>query len=133
MSGFDMEVENETPADRSFAGLHGTDSTVSRSLDRTALVAGTHYPDGYVPAGIVVGQVTATKRVKPALVASADGSEDPIGFTFSDAKGTNVGSEPIAVLTHGVIYTKRLPPGHGLTAGMRTALEASGQFRFEDD
>ncbi|WP_032402477.1 head decoration protein [Rhodococcoides fascians] len=104
-------------------GKHGQDLTPSITLDLSKFVAGTHYPNGYIPSGIVLGKITATGLYAPMLAASTDGSQTAAGHLFSSVKvsagQTKVGS---ALFVHGWVNEARLPANHGLTAAARTAL-----------
>lgn len=80
-----------------------------------------HYPNGYLPSGIVVGQVTATKLWGPYDPAATDGRET--------AKGLLFGSLPVkagqkrtagALVWHGVVDPTRLPIESG-TGSLDTA------------
>lgn len=57
----DLSVYSEgpwAPEDRSWLGsAHGTESTVTITLDLSAFTSGTHYPNNYIPSGIVLARL----------------------------------------------------------------------------
>lgn len=93
---------------------HGTDYTPGVTLDVSKFTAGTHYPNGYIPSGTVVGRVTATGKVGPYDDAASDGRQTAVGILFADCRvtrsngttATNVGT---GVLVHGIVSVAKLP------------------------
>jgi hypothetical protein len=70
------------------ASRHGTDAARTVTLDMSAFVQGTHYPNGYLPSGIVLGRITATGCYGPysgtsSAVQSVTISGAPTGGTFT--------------------------------------------------
>lgn len=107
---------------------HGTEpgTTPSVTLDISKFTAGTHYPNGYIPSGTVLGIVTATNMAAPYDPGASDGSETPVGILFSSLP-VNPGSTKVggAYLVHGFVSRKKLPftTGSGsLDAAAETAL-----------
>ncbi len=104
-------------------GPHGTEpgANPSITLDITEFTAGTHYPNGYIPSGCVVGKVTATGLYGPYDNAAADGREVAAGLLFN---GTTVNAGQTkalnALFVHGFADATRLPFQSG-TGSLDTA------------
>lgn len=56
------------------------------TLDISKFTAGTHYPNGYIPSGTVIGIVTATGLAGPYDGAANDGRQNAYGLTYGDAR-----------------------------------------------
>jgi head decoration protein D len=104
-------------------GPHGTEpgATPSITLDVSAFTAATHYPNGYIMSGIVLGRITATGLYAPMLAANSDGSQTAVGILFGSVKVPNlldltkdVGG---AMLVHGFVDAAKLPIANGATGG----------------
>lgn len=105
---------------------HGTEpgATPSVTLD-VSKFAGL-YPKGFIPSGIVLGRITASKLYGPYDTAATDGSEAPAGHLFSSL-AVREGSTKIggAILVHGFVDPAKLPATTGkgaLDAAAKTAL-----------
>lgn len=107
---------------------HGTESNRSITLDAALFTAATHYPDGYIPSGVVLGR-TAAGLYGPYDAAATDGRETAAGHLFNSipvrAGATNIGAP---LLDHGAVVESKLPAGHGLDASAKTDL--AGQIRY---
>lgn len=101
------------------ASAHGTDTARSITLDTSAFTSGTHYPNGYFPSGLPLGQITATGLYGPYNDASVDGTEVLAGFlmTAVDAPSVNTIDPQGALLWHGAVVEAKLP----------VAVDAAGQ------
>lgn len=91
---------------------HGTDpgTTPSVTLDVSAFTEGTHYPNGYLPSGLVVGVITASGLYGPYDNGAADGIETAAGILFSAVKVPSGGGDPGgAILVHGFVDADKLP------------------------
>lgn len=109
-------------------GPHGTEDTPSVTLDISKFTAGTHFPNGYIPSGTVLGKVTATGRFGPYTTGGSDGTETAVGILFSNVRVTNdngVNKTTVggAILVHGFIKESRLPFQSG-AGSLDTAGEA---------
>lgn len=106
---------------------HGTEpgTTPSCTLDITAFTAGTHYPNGYIPSGIVLGEITATGLFGPYDPAAEDGTETAVGHLFSSLT-VNAGSTKVggAYVVHAFVSRAKLPIASGTAGGLDTAAEA---------
>lgn len=98
------------------------------TLSIASLTAATHYPNGYVPSGLVLGKITASGLYGPYDDTAADGRQTAVGFLFSSVKvpadtTKNVG---IAVLqAFAVVKLAKLPIANGATG--RGYIDAAGQ------
>jgi hypothetical protein len=94
-------------------GKHGTDETISGTLDVSALTAATHYPNGYVPSGLVLGIITASGLYAPYNDSLANGQEVAAGILFGDVRIPNLSDLTkdvgIAVLVHGFVKISKMP------------------------
>jgi hypothetical protein len=119
----DISVRSETwgVEDRSWLGsAHGTEATRTITLDVSAFTEATHYPDGYIPSGTVVGRITATGLYGPYDDALATGQQVAAGFLFNSIpiKGTADVGAPL--LEHGMVIEDRLPAESGYDAAAGT-------------
>lgn len=115
---------------------HGTDpgTTPFVTLDVSTFTAATHYPNGYLLSGIVLGVITASSSglslvVGPYDDSAVDGRQTAAGILFSAVKVPNpadttkdVGG---AMLVHGFVKISRLPIANGATG--RGYIDANGQ------
>ena len=80
------------------------------TLDISKFVAGTHYPNGYIPSGTVIGLVTATGLYGPYDPDGNDGRETASGILFGSLPvrtgSTKVGG---AQVVHGFVAETKLP------------------------
>lgn len=94
-------------------GQHGTEpgSNPSITLDFALFTAGTHYPNGYVPSGTVLGKVTASGKYGPYDSGAADGRQTAAGLLFSSVKAPTNTATPVggAIFVHGFVDPARLP------------------------
>lgn len=126
-----LRTEAWTVEDRSWLGSRdGTDVTETITLDTSTFTAGTHYPNGYVPSGTVVGKITASGLYGPYNDAATDGRQVAVGFLFNSeqmrASGPNVGA---ALLWRGSILASKLPAASGLDTAGKADLAA--KFRIK--
>ncbi|WP_280429137.1 head decoration protein [Nocardia brasiliensis] len=107
---------------------HGTGpgDTPSVTLDVSKFTKATHFPEDYLPSGIVLGRVTATGLYGPYTPGATGGNaglELPVGILFSSlpvrAGDTRIGA---AMVQHGYVDAAKLPAGNGLDANARTKL-----------
>jgi hypothetical protein len=67
---------------------HGTQATLSGTLDVSAFTAETHYPDGFIKSGTPLGRITATGKYGPYAgqtneVQTVTVTGSPTGGTFT--------------------------------------------------
>ena len=110
---------------------HGTDpgTTPSITLDVSAFTAATHYPDGYIKSGIVLGKLTAGGKYVPYVDAAVDGSGTAAGILLSSVKVPNTADLTkdvgAALLVHGFVDPAKLPIANAATGG--GFLDANGR------
>lgn len=110
---------------------HGTDpgTTPSVNLDVSAFTAATHYPDGYIKSGIILGKITATGKYAPYVDAASDGTGTAAGVLYSSVKVPNVLDTTKdtngAMVVHGFIDAAKLPIANAATGG--GFLDANGR------
>lgn len=120
--------------DRSWLSSNfGCDEPRTITLDVSAFTAGTHYPNGFIPSGVVVAKITATGLYGPYLEGvGTTGLEVAAGHLFSSVKVPNVAVTTIdaagAMLEMGLIVEAKLPTGHGLDATAKADL--AGWFKY---
>ena len=111
--------------DHSWLGSsHGTEATASITLDISKFTPATHYPNGYIPSGVVLGKVTATGKYGPYDDTANDGRAVAAGFLFAVVKPGASTATPIAaaLLQHGVVVEAKLPTDNGIDAAAKTDL-----------
>jgi hypothetical protein len=96
---------------RSWLGSsHGTDVPMTVTLDTTKFTQATHFPNGYVPSGCVLGKITATGLYGPYDDTAVDGRAVAAGFLYSNTRmvtgGKNVGAP---MHWHGAVKAAKLP------------------------
>lgn len=93
---------------------HGTEpgTTPTVNLDVSAFTAATHYPNGYLLSGIVLGKITATGKYAPYVTAAVDGTGVAAGILFSAVKVPNTADTTKdvngAILVHGFVSESKL-------------------------
>lgn len=128
----DIAVTSTTyqPTDRPWLlweadGKYGSVARTSGTINFALFTAGTHYPNGYIPSGTVVGKVTTGGRIGPYDNAQTDGRQTAVGFLFNDTKvptDTATKVEVAIVDAFAAVSQSRLPANHGLDAAGITDL-----------
>lgn len=96
---------------------HGTDATRTITLDVSTFTEGTHYPDGVIRSGTVLGRITATGLYGPYDDGASDGREVAAGFLFNTVAVTDGDVDQGApLLEHGMVVQANLPANNGLDA-----------------
>jgi len=98
---------------------HGTDpgTTPAIVLYIPAFTPGTHYPNGYIPSGTVLGLMTSgagAGMYGPYDDAATDGRQVAAGHQFSYTRAVGDNGSPLtrvgnALLVHGFVHPGRLP------------------------
>jgi len=120
----------------------GYDDMQSITLDLTTFTLATHYPNGFLPSGLVIGKITATGLYGIYASGALDGRQDARGFLGSavDMNPVPASNKAVANLFwRGTIRETRLPANHGLDAAAKvdmgpTSALTDGQhalIRFE--
>lgn len=130
MADFTVTTTTFGPVDRSWLlfeadGVTGQVGRTQGALDLALFTAGTHYPSGYMPSGLVLGRVTASGLLGPYSNTATDGRETAAGILFDDVSVPSVLTHRITVALvdcYAVISEARLPTGHGLDAAAKADL-----------
>lgn len=108
-------------------GPHGTGpgDNPGIPIDLSTFSPSAHYPNGFIPSGIVLGKITASGRYGPFDATATDGRQTAVGHLFSSITvPTSTSSTPVggALFVHGFVDPTKLPIASG--AG---ALPATGR------
>lgn len=107
----DLGIRTETfgGADHRWLGSrHGTDMCRPATIDLSTFTQNTHYPDGYLPAGVLLGQITATGEFGLYSNAAGDGRGVLVGHLLDPV--STAGGNPIGALyEHGRVNEDYLP------------------------
>jgi len=134
----DLSVRRTGPViveDRSWLGdVDGTQATRSVTLVTALFTPATHFPDGVLKSGTVLGRVTAAGPTQgmygPYDPTATDGRETATGFLYNSipmaAGDANKGAP---MQERGFIRPSLLPANHGLDAAARADLAAHFIFR----
>ena len=94
-------------------------------------------PNGYIPSGTAIGQVTATKLFGPYNPGASDGTQNAYGFLFDDVQairfdGSTASTVPTgAVVNDAVVSLSKLPVQAGPGSIDTNGQAALAQIRFE--
>lgn len=117
----DLNVYTETFGQENQSWLDsesGTDNAMSGTIDITkGFVAGTHYPNGYLPSGTMLGRVTSGGKFGLYDDAASDGRQTLFGLLLTSQK---VGTGDIIV----PIFTG---PGRVNAAALPFTVDAAGK------
>ena len=108
-------------------GEHGTEPGANPSITldfaNGGFVAGTHYPNGYVPSGTVLGKITASGKYGVYDSGAADGRQTAAGLLFSSVKAPTSTATPVgaALFVHGFVDPARCPFTSGTGAPLTAA------------
>jgi hypothetical protein len=102
------------------------DVKLNVTLDPTKFTAGTHYPNGYLPSGTVVGIVTSGGLAGPYDDAASDGRQTAYGITYGDARlvradGTTAAKVGISVVVYDAVISKGKLPFQSGTGSLDAA------------
>ncbi len=106
--------------------LQEPDVKLNVTLDISKFTSGTHYPNGYIPSGTVIGKITATGLFGPYDAAAADGRQNAYGLTYADVRAVlQNGSTAVkvgtgAVVNDSIVSVGKLPfaVGTGITGAL---------------
>lgn len=95
-------------------GPVGVDANLTVTLDVTAFVEATHYPDGFIPSGTPLGLITATRLYGPYTTGAVNGLETCAGFLYAPLEITDgsfaAPASVVGALYHqGVVQEANLP------------------------
>ncbi|OBK04700.1 hypothetical protein A5746_29865 [Mycolicibacterium conceptionense] len=99
------------------------------TLDISKFTQATHFPNGYIPSGTVIGKVTATGLFGPYDAAASDGTQTAYGITYADVRAvrqngstaTKVGTG--AVVNDAIVSAAKLP--FAAVSGTKGALDGT--------
>lgn len=136
MTDISVEKKEYLPADRPWllfeaSGNDGPVSTTTIVLDFSLFTKATHYPNGFLPSGLVLGKVTTGGRGAPYSDAASNGTQTAIGFLYNAVAVPSDLTKKVAVAVtdcFAVVSESRLPANHGLDAAGKTDLKLI-QFR----
>jgi Bacteriophage lambda head decoration protein D len=106
-------------------GVFGPVSRGEGVINFALFTSGTHYPNGYIPSGTVLGKVTTGGKLGPYSDAAGDGRQTAVGFLFNDTPVPTDTSKPVVVAVvdgFAAISESRLPTNHGLDANGKADL-----------
>lgn len=108
---------------------HGTDpgTTPSATLLTSAFTPATHFPNGYFPSGLVLGQIAASGLYGPYDDTATDGRQVAKGLLFASVKVPldTTKNASGAIVVHGFVRIDKLPIASGAAGG--GFLDADGQ------
>lgn len=124
-----VQTENITFDDPGWLGSeHGVQAAKPIVLDAALFTGATHYPDGYLKSGCVLGKVTATGRYGPYKDDASNGQEVAVGFLYGTTKVLSGTATPAgALLWHGSVVKSKVPHGTGSSATTPGALDTNAQ------
>jgi hypothetical protein len=98
------------------------------TLDISKFTAGTHYPNGYIPSGCVLGKVTATGMYGPYNDAAVDGTNTARGLLIASCRVTQANGVAATRVSSGLLIRGDVIeanlPFSGATFG---AIDAAGK------
>jgi len=119
-----MQTTNYQVGDRSWL-LAEPDYKPNVTLDISKFTKSTHYPNGYIPSGTVIGKITATGLFGPYDGAAADGTAVAYGLTYGDVQAIRPNGDTAVkvgtgAVVNGVVSVSKLPieTGDGTTGAL---------------
>ena len=104
-------TEYQVPDDPSWLGsAHGLDATDTITLDAAAFDPETAYPDGYIPGGTPLAEITATGLYGPYTTANTTTGLGVLAGHLVTSKAVKAADAKIvaAILTHGKVREANL-------------------------
>lgn len=130
MTDISVERKQFLPADRPWllfeaVGNSGPVATTSGVLDFSLFTKSQHYPDGFLPSGLVLGRVGSGGRIGPYSDTASDGRQTAVGHLYNAvAVPADTSRKVAAAITDAfaVVSESRLPANHGLDAAAKADL-----------
>ena len=100
-------------------------STDAGLINFALFTLATHYPDGFIRSGVVLGRVTVGGRLGPYSDTATDGRQTAAGFLYNATRVPTDLTRRVSttfVDSFAVVWESRLPTGHGLDAAGRLDL-----------
>lgn len=101
--------------------LHGLDNTIGATLDGNLFPAN-RFPDGVVPSGTVLAQVTGSRLFGPYDNAATDGRQTARGHLAAHRQVVAGARTQAALLDHGAVLRNFLPTNSGLDSAAEAEL-----------
>jgi hypothetical protein len=107
---------------------HGTEAIESITVDADqGFVAGTHYPNGFIPSGTPLGKITASGKYGLYDDAASDGRQTLVGFLMGGLQVTATTDDlGGALFVHGKIRESKLP----FTVDANGKADVASRIRF---
>ena len=128
----DIAVDTLTylPADRPWllfeaVGHQQPVSTDAGLINFALFTLATHYPDGFIRSGVVLGRVTVGGRLGPYSDTATDGRQTAVGFLYNATRVPTDLTRRVStafVDCFAVVWESRLPTGHGLDTAAKADL-----------
>lgn len=130
MTDIAVETKDYLPADRPWLLFTsgGPEQPVpldSGLINFALFTSGTHYPNGFLSSGLVLGRVTTGGRLGPYSAGASDGRETAVGFLYNAITVPTDTARKVSVAfvdCFAVVSESRLPSGHGLDAAGKADL-----------
>lgn len=110
---------------------HATNTADTITLDLALFTAGTHFPNGFIPAGMTLAKVTASGLYGPYNNALANGQEVMTGHLYKPVQvaSDNVAGKALAAhYWHGEVVQAKLPTNSGIDAA--GIVDVAGRIRY---
>lgn len=105
-----LTTETTGGGDQSWLGsTHGIANARTEVLDISTFTEATHYPNGYIPAGLPVAKVGGVLVPYDATEATVTGAGILAGFVLTDQKVVGTADFGVPLLDHGRVRTAKLP------------------------
>lgn len=103
---------------------------LNATLDVSTFTEATHFPNGYIPSGVLLGRITATGKFGPYDAAATDGREVADSFLWNATPASVGGPDQVVArwVGPGVVNETRLPASSGIDAAAKTDLAAWFKF-----
>lgn len=93
------------------ASSHGIRNCRTATLDISTFTAGTHYPNGYIPAGTPVALASGLLVPYTSAEGTTTGAGILAGHLFTDQRVVGTNDFAVPLLDHGRVKTAKVPQG----------------------
>lgn len=113
------------------------DVKINVTLDISKFTSGTHYPNGYIPSGTVLGIVTTGGLAGPYDDAASDGRQTAYGILYGDVRavrqnGTTATKVSASAVVYDAVVSKgKLPFQSGTGSADTNGIADLKNIRFE--
>lgn len=126
-----IKTQSYGQEDQTWLGsAHGTETGEPVTLQANLFTLGTHYPDGFLKSGIVLGKVTATGLYGPYSDAAVDGRTVAVGILLASVQlptTVDANTKPQgSMIRHGIVVESKLI---GIDANGKTDLAGRVVFK----